>query len=148
ALDQDELAQIGAEYAGHLRVIQRRVASIDDPVRREQAELLLQSLDKAIENQPQSTGLFQQRADLISIDAELSRLTDDNRRLSTQVSDAAQAMLRQSEQFALATAAQAAKSVEPGLYALIASTLIALLISGLIVWLYVERKVVKRLAGL
>ncbi len=43
---------------------------------------------------------------------------------------------------------QAARAVNAGFYALVVTSLAAIVLSGLIVWLYVERNLVRRLVGL
>jgi two-component system, OmpR family, sensor histidine kinase TorS len=148
AIDRAEVAEIADGYLGHLRVVHRRIASIDDPVRKEQAEAYRLVLDETVGDTPWSLSLFAQRLRLIGIGEELEGLSADNRNLSVKVGEIAQSMLRQSEVFARSTADQAAAAVSAGLYWLVVSSLIAVVISGLIVWLYVERKVVRRLANL
>jgi len=148
AINQTEVADIAFGYQEQLRVVSRRVASIDDPVRREQAEGFFSVLASAGRKTSAGDSLFSQRLRLLSIGDELDRLARVNRDLSGFVSQIAQAMLKQSEQFARTTTERSSASVEAGWYGLIASSLVSLVISGLIVWLYVERKVVRRILNL
>ncbi len=148
AIDNAEVGEIAVRYHEHLRVVRRRIASIDDPVRKEQAETYLEVLDASVGNSPWGESLFTQRLRLIEIGTELDLLAADNRKLSAEVGSIAQSMLQQSEGFAQMTADHTAKAANAGLYWLVVSTLIAVVISGLIVWLYVERKVVRLLSNL
>ncbi|MCB1379941.1 MAG: TMAO reductase system sensor histidine kinase/response regulator TorS [Alphaproteobacteria bacterium] len=148
ASDRGEVAEIAIGFENHLRVVGRRVASIDDPVRRQQAGAYLQTLESAAGNAPVAASLFGNRMRLLAIGDELEQVAEDNRRLSAEVSQVAQDVLRNSEDFARATSAQAERAVNVGLYVLVITSLVAVAISGLIVWLYVERGVVRRLEAL
>lgn len=145
AIDAKEVSEVAAGFQDHLRVVRRRVASIEDPVRRGQAAVSLAAVDGAVGETPWEISIFGQKLRLIAIDAELTLLAADNRGLSAEVGNIAKSMLQQSEEFARTTAENASRAANAGLYALVVTTLIAVVISGLIVWLYVERKVVRRL---
>ncbi|MGB3147266.1 MAG: ATP-binding protein [Paracoccaceae bacterium] len=148
AIDRAEVQEIADGYYAHLRVVRRRVASIDDPVRRLQAQSYLETLNTSVGNSPWNRSLFSQRLRLVAIQTELEELAASNRNLSGAVGDIAQSMLEQSEGFAKSTADNATRAASTGLYWLVVSSLIAVVISGLIVWLYVERNVVRRLTNL
>ncbi len=148
AINGKEVQEIGMRSQEQLRIVRRRVASIDDPVRREQASGFLKVLTASIGASPPGENLFQQKLRLTAIEEELDKVAADNRNLSADVSRVAQDMLVSSESFARSTAAQTDRAVNTGLYVLVVSTIVAILVSGLIVWLYVERSVVRRLANL
>lgn len=147
-VEGNEVAEIARNYEDHLRVVRRRVASIDDPVRRAQAAQFLKILEAASGNAPVGSSLFGERLRLIAIAADLDRVAEDNRNLSADVSQVAQGMLASSESFARRISTQAQSAVDAGLYILLAISLVAVALSGLIVWLYVERGIVRRLANL
>jgi two-component system sensor histidine kinase TorS len=148
AISDAETARIAAEYRDHLRVIRRRVGSIADPVRRQQASGFLAALEAAAGASPWDESLFGQRQRLIDIGRELDLIAAGNADLAGEVSRVAQAMVITSEGFAGATAAQAGDAVDTGFYSLLISSLVAIATSGLIVWLYVNRQVVRRLRSL
>lgn len=148
AIDRNEVADIAGSYKGHLRVVRRRVASIDDPVWRAQAASFLTLLDAANASAPFDVGLFGERVRLLEISDELERVAEDNRNLSAKVSHVAQDMINSSQAIAQTISARAGRAVSVGLYVLVSSSLIAVLISGFIVWLYVERGIVRHLASL
>jgi len=148
ALDTREVAEITAGFEKHLKVVRRRVSSIDDPVRRQQAAGFLQQIEAAVGTSPYATSLFGERVRLLAIGEDLEKVASDNRNLSANVSQVAQAVLGSSETFARNATAQAERAVNVGLYVLLISSLTAVVISGLIVWFYVERGVVRRLGNL
>ena len=148
AADVAEVQDIARAFNDHLRVIRRRVASIDDPIRQAQAQSFLQVLQAASGQGPWGRSLFSQRLRLIEIGGELGRLTDGNRGLSQKVSGIAQDMFAKSANFARTTASQAESAVNAGFYLLVGTSLVAVLSSILIVWLFVERSIVRRLAHL
>lgn len=144
----EEGGAIAREYQQHLAIVARRIRSIDDPVRREQALAHLGVLQQAGGDSPFAPSLFSQRARLISIGEMLDALGRADALLSARLNRIVQDMLQRAQSFALATADQAERAVSAGLYALVATSLAAILLSGLIVWLYVERNLVQRLVSL
>lgn len=148
AIDRKDVADISASFAEHLRVVRRRVASIDDPVRRADASRFLEALGSTLGASPRGQSLYDEKMRLFMIGDELDKLADDNVGLSADVGSMAQRMLLSSETFARDTASQADQAVGTGLYVLLMSSFVAIIISGLIAWLYVERGVVRRLAKL
>lgn len=148
AVTRDEVLALSSEFAANLRIVKRRVAGIDDPIRREQAEEQLLALRSAVGEMKVNSSLFEDRLRLISIDDELDQVAARNRLLSNNLTNVAQTVVSNARGFALAASAQADRAVSAGLFALLATTAVAVLISGLIVWLYVERGVVRRLQEL
>ncbi|WP_119273854.1 TMAO reductase system sensor histidine kinase/response regulator TorS [Taklimakanibacter deserti] len=147
-IDRGEVAEIARGFEDHLRVVRRRVASIDDPVRRDQASAFLEILQAASGNAPVGASLFGERLRLITIADELESVAAANQNLSAEVSQVAQGMLRSSESFARTISTQAQNALDAGFYILLVTSLVAVAISGLIVWFYVERGIVRRLAAL
>jgi len=147
AIDQSEVKEITQGFNEHLRVVRRRISSIDDPVRQAQAETFLAVLDDSNGTTPFGASLFGQREELLSIGIELEKVAETNLSLSYDVSRVTRAMLSRSERFARTSAADADKSLNTGLVALVVSSVLAIILSGLIVWLYVERSVVRRITN-
>ena len=148
AIDRHEVAEIATGFDEHLRVAKRRVASIEDPVRRKQAAGYVGTLESAAGNAPVNSSLFGDRARLIAIAEDLDLVAKRNNALSADLGAVAQDMLSHSQNFAVAASSQAERAVTVGLYVLVLSSLGAIAVSGLIVWLYVERGVVRRLRAL
>lgn len=148
AVTREEVLALSDEFASNLRIVKRRVAGIDDPIRRSQAEEQLLALRSAVGEMKVNSSLFEDRLRLIAIGEELDKAAESNRLLSGKLTDVAQTVVSNARGFALAASAQANRAVSAGLLALLATTAFAVLISGLIVWLYVERGVVRRLQEL
>lgn len=148
AINEAEVADIAQQFERHLRVVRRRVESIDDPVRRKQALTFLAALESASGTMPLTSSMFGERLKLLSINDGLELVAARNRKLSTELSGVAQDFLGGAQRFAMATSAQADRAVNSGFYYVLLTSLVAVLISGLIVWLYVERGVVRRISEL
>ena len=148
AITREEVIGLADEFSTHLRIVKRRVASIDDPIRREQAEELLSVLRTTAGEARSNSSLFEDRLRLISIGRELDSVTQRNRELSMRLDSVAQTAVSKAQSFTLTTSAQADRAVSAGVWVLLATLGVAVLVSGLIVWLYVERGVVRRLGEL
>lgn len=148
AVGKAEVEALKREFSGHLRVIERRVSSIDDPIRQTQAAAQLPALRSAAGELQRSSSLFEDRTRIIAIGDELEKVAGRNRVLSQRLNTVAQAVMSDARQFAQESSAQALRAVSAGPWALLATSAVAVLISGLIVWLYVERGVVRRLQEL
>ncbi len=148
AADRKDVAAIAAEFDSHLRIVRRRVASIDDPIRREQAAEQLAVLQSAAGSVPVNSSLFADRERLFAIGEELAHVASRNRSLAADLNGVTRNVMEKARLFALDATAQADRAVRAGLYVLLVTSAIAIAISGLIVWLYVERGVVRRLAEL
>jgi len=148
AATQDEVLALSREFSANLRIVKRRVSGIDDPIRRIQADEQLLALRSAVGEVKVNSSLFEDRLRLIVIGDELDKVTASNRLLSSKLTEVSQTVVSNARGFALAASAQADRAVSAGLFALLATTAVAVLISGLIVWLYVERGVVRRLQEL
>lgn len=148
AITRDEVIGLAEEFNAHLRIVKRRVVSIDDPIRRAQAEELLATLRHTAGEVKNTSSLFEDRLHVIAIGRQLESVTQRNRELLTRLDSVAQGVVTKAQSFARTTSAQADRAVAAGVWVLLATLGVAVLISGLIVWLYVERGVVRRLREL
>ncbi len=147
AIENSEVTEMESAAAEHLRVVRRRVASIDDPVRRAEASRQLEVLGGAIAASPRGQSLFDEKQRLISIEDELNLVAKNNTDLSGEVGSIAEAMFISSEAFARDAASQANRSIGR-LNALLLGSLVAFVLCGALIWLYVERGIVIRLRRL
>jgi two-component system sensor histidine kinase TorS len=147
AIGSQEVAEIETGAADHLRVVRRRVASINDPVRRAEASRHLEVLGAAVSASPRGQSLFDEKARLIAIADELDLVARSNGELSAEIGSIAGAMFVKSEAFAQDAARQAAEAVS-WLNALLVASLGAILIAVSVMWLYVQRGIVSRLGRL
>ncbi|MDE0048152.1 MAG: TMAO reductase system sensor histidine kinase/response regulator TorS [Rhodospirillales bacterium] len=146
ARDAAEIAWIEERYRGNLRILPRRVALIDDPIRREQAGTLVAALEA--DGPPGTLGLFDMRRRTLALDAALASLADDNRALTDRMNEGVAAVVSRSQLIA-ANASQAADSaVEFGGLTVLLQIVLFIAIAGAIAWLYVHRNLVHRLRTL
>ena len=142
----DEVDWIENALGRNLRILERRVRSISDPVRLTQAEELLQTLlDSNAAGPDNVAGL---RRAVLELDAGIETLTGANRELSESLGDFIVELVEESRLLAEDAAAGATEAVEAGLVILLLQTVVVLAVAGLILWLYVQRNVIARLEAL
>ncbi|TQE99152.1 MAG: TMAO reductase system sensor histidine kinase/response regulator TorS [Spiribacter salinus] len=139
--------RIQAEVTGHLNVLDRRIESIDDPVRRERARAHFGDL-AALDHDGTADSLFSLRREVIEINEAITTLSEENRRLTSALDRSAATLVEEARSFSDAAADAADRATRYGLWAVIAASVAALLIASLIVWLYVERNIARRLKEL
>ena len=146
ARDAGEIGWIEERYSGNLRILERRVALIDDPIRREQGETLVAAL--ASDGPPGTIGLFDQRRRSLDLDAALAALADDNRALTDRMNEGVAAVVSRSQQIAADASEAADSAVEFGGLTVLLQIVLFIAIAGAIAWLYVHRNIVHRLTAL
>ncbi|MDD9993090.1 MAG: ATP-binding protein, partial [Rhodospirillales bacterium] len=146
ARDTGEIAWIEERYSGNLRILKRRVALIDDPIRREQGEGLVAALSS--DGPPGTLGLFDQRRRALDLDAALAALADDNRALTDRMNEGVAAVVSRSQQIAADASEAADSAVEFGGLTVLLQIVLFIAIAGAIAWLYVHRNIVHRLTAL
>ena len=142
----DEVASIENALGGNLRILERRVRSISDPVRLRQARELLLILLGTSASGPDNT--FALRRQVLELDAAIETLTGSNRALSESLGDFIVELVEESQALAENAAAGATEAVDAGLVTLLVQTVVVLAVAGLILWLYVQRNVIARLEAL
>ena len=80
----EEVDRIAAVIGVNLQILERRVAGIPDPVRRDQAAALFDRLIaiRGDESGGESASLFARRAEILAVAASIDALTEQNRALS------------------------------------------------------------------
>ena len=146
ARDADEIAWIEERYSGNIRILPRRVALINDPIRREQAGTLVAAL--ASDGPPGTLGLFDMRRRTLSLDAALAALSDDNRALTDRMNEGVAAVVSRSQLIAANASEAADSAVEFGGLTVLLQIVLFIAIAGAIAWLYVHRNLVHRLTAL
>ena len=142
----DEVAWIESAVGRNLRILERRVRGISDPVRLRQARELLLTLLST--NEPGPNNLFGLRRQVLELDASIETLTGRNRALSESLGDFIVELVDESQLLAEDAAAGATAAVDAGLLTLLLQTVVVLAVAGLILWLYVQRNVIARLKTL
>lgn len=143
-----EIGEISGIFQDHVRVIQRRILSIDDPVRRKQGLEFFGAVEAAAGDVPVAGSIFGRRQHVIDLADSLDAMAQANRDLAVTQNQVARNILDRSDEFARTTAERADNAVRIGVIVLVVTLLGAILASGAIVWFYVERNLVRRLGGL
>ena len=146
ARDTGEIEWIEERYSRNLRILERRVALIDDPIRREQAETLVAALSS--DGPPGTRGLFDQRRRTLHLDAALAALADDSRALTDQMNEGVAAVVSRSQLIATDASEAADSAVEFGGLTVLLQIVLFIAIAVAIAWLYVHRNIVHRLTSL
>ncbi|MDD9981309.1 MAG: TMAO reductase system sensor histidine kinase/response regulator TorS, partial [Gammaproteobacteria bacterium] len=142
----DEVAWIEDALGRNLRILERRVRGIPDPVRLRQARELLLTLLRS--NAVGPDNMFGLRRQVLELDASIETLTGSNRALSESLGDFIVELVDESQLLAEDAAAGATEAVDAGLVTLLLQTVVVLAVAGLILWLYVQRNVIARLKAL
>ncbi len=145
AASDAEIAEIDGRFARNMRILQRRVAGIDDPIRRSQAGKLIGALQLLT---ARGADVFDRRARVLALAGALSDLAGDNRALSATMRAQVEGLVESSQDLASRASAGAGRAVETGLLTLLLQTLAFVGIAGLIAWVYVRGNVIRRLSAL
>ena len=153
---EDEVAWIEGAFGRNLRILERRVRGISDPVRLRQAGELLVVLLRADAADPDGADpdngnpddIFGLRRQVLELDTAIETLTGENRALSESLGDFIVALVEESQRLAEHAAAEATEAVDAGVVTLLLQTVVVLAVAGLILWLYVQRNVIARLEAL
>ncbi len=127
-----------------LQILKRRIASIDDPVRRTQGEAILARL-QAVNEETDAGNIFELHRAVLRTSAEIERLADESLRLSNELSLLIASLVEDSKAFTETVTKQAESAVGVGLFTLLAMTLASLALATLIIWFYVRGNVITRL---
>lgn len=142
-----DLATMQQTYLDHVKVISRRVASIIDPVRRDQAWRALAVL-AGLSNDRADKDPFLMRRQLLSAVDEIMVLDVRNRDLSEKLGGLVRGLVTGVGGFANAEAANSLQSARTGLSTIFGLFLISLIISTLVLIFYVEGTIVRRISTL
>ena len=139
--------EIEALVLSHVNVIDRRVDNIDDPVRRDRARSHFLELTQAADG-AELPGLFELRREVIDTHDAVRALSDENRTLAGALDTSVSTLVESARRFSAEAAEEADRATQYGLWTVIGVSLIAILIASLVVWLYVERNIARRLQEL
>jgi two-component system, OmpR family, sensor histidine kinase TorS len=146
AVSVEEIDWSETTYQENLRVLKRRVQSISDPVRLSIGQKLLAQLVDI--NQPNAVNIFDMQREILTVNADINTMTQDNEKLSEQLKKFVSGLVGNSRIVAQEAKSGAAKAVEIGSLSLIFQTFIILAVAVLIIWLYVQRNLISRLMSL
>jgi two-component system, OmpR family, sensor histidine kinase TorS len=138
-----DLASLEEAFDETLVILGRRIATVDDPVRRRQGEGSLARLTEAARGG--AADVFELSRASLDADARIERLAEENRALAGDLGALVVELVEESRQFTDVATGQADAAVRVGLFALLALTVASVVLGSLIVWFYLRRNVIRRL---
>ena len=138
-----EIDGIAKQYRENIGILERRVAGISDPIRAGLARDLLSRLfavDKTAEEP-----VFQIWRKVLITNTHVEGLAAINRNLSATLSGFVRELVEEARDLSSASALEADRAVRSGLIVLVIQVAAAFAIAGLILWLYVQRNITRRL---
>ncbi|MEQ9488194.1 MAG: TMAO reductase system sensor histidine kinase/response regulator TorS [Alphaproteobacteria bacterium] len=138
-----EIDRIARQYRENIGILERRVAGISDPIRAGLARDLLARLfavDKSAEEP-----VFQIWRKVLITNKHVEGLAAINRNLSGTLSGFVRELVDEARNLSSASAQEADRAVRSGLIVLVIQVGAAFAIAGLILWLYVQRNITRRL---
>ena len=145
AVSSEEIVDVRSRFESDLRILQRRVAGIDDPIRRSQAGKLIGALQLLT---ARAADVFARRARVLELTGALNDLASDNRALSATMTAQVEGLVASSKALADRASHDAGRAVEAGVLTLVLQTLAFITIAGVIAWAYVRGNVIRRLTSL
>ena len=145
---RDELQSLRAELETRIKVISRRLASVQDPRRAERVLVLLRIIGSGPAAPPETAPLFENAAQVLAVTEKIPLAETDLRAAALKLETAASVLADQIEANAV-TAGQSAEQaivVTQRLYTF--STLLALALSLAVIWFYVRGNLIRRLDAL
>lgn len=140
---RDEIDSIARQYEENVSILRRRVVGISDPIRHGLAQDYFSRLAAVHGNGAES--VFEVYRQILSTNARIAALAEDNRTLSGRLDFIVANLVTEARTLSAAAAEGADKAVRTGLGVLLAQVVAAFAVAGLIVWLYVQRNVARRL---
>lgn len=145
---QAELQSLRDELEERVRVIARRLDSVQDPRRAERVRVLLRVIGAAPASPPETAALFENAAQVLAVTGRIAEAETELREAALELETAAAALADRIEDNAVTAgqSAQAAILSTQGLYAF--STMLALVLSMAVLWFYVRGNLIRRLDSL
>ncbi|MDZ4087925.1 MAG: ATP-binding protein, partial [Tabrizicola sp.] len=145
---QAELQGLRDELAARVRVISRRLESVQDPRRADRVRVLLRVIGAVPTAPPETAAIFENASQVLAVTERISRTETELRRAALELETAASALADRIEANAV-TAGQSAEQAilaTQRLYAF--SAMLALVLSLGVLWFYVRGNLIRRLDAL
>ncbi len=145
---QAELQSLRDELAARVRVIARRLESVQDPRRADRVRVLLRVIGAEPAAPPETAALFETASQVLAVTDRISGAETELRSAALELETAAAVLADRIEENAVAAgqSAQQAILATQKLYAF--STMLALVMSMAVLWFYVRGNLIRRLHAL
>jgi two-component system sensor histidine kinase TorS len=144
----EELDVLRADLAARIRVIERRIASVQDPRRAERVRDLLRIIGAAPATPPETAPLFETSAQVLAVTARISVAETDLRRAAETLEATASALADRIEAKAVTAGQSAEQTILDTRKLYTFSSLLALVLSMAVLWFYVRGNLIRRLDAL
>jgi two-component system sensor histidine kinase TorS len=143
-----ELQSLRDELEARVRVIARRLASVQDPRRAERVRVLLRVIGAAPASPPETAALFENAAQVLALTERIAGAETELRRAALDLEAAAAALADRIEDNAVAAGRSAQQTIlaTQQLYAF--SSMLGLVLSLAVLWFYVRGNLIRRLDAL
>ena len=145
---QADLQSLRDELTARVRVIARRLDSVQDPRRADRVRVLLRVIGAAPAVPPETAALFENAAQVLAVTEQIAKAETELRAAALQLESSASALADRIEANAV-TAGQSAQQAilaTQRLYAF--SAMLALVLSLAVLWFYVRGNLIRRLDAL
>jgi two-component system sensor histidine kinase TorS len=145
---QDELQVLRDEMTARVKVISRRLASVQDPRRADRVRILLRIIGAGPASPPETTAIFETAGQLLTVTERIALAETELRRKALDLETAASVLADRIEANAVAAGQSAEQAIlaTQRLYAF--SVLLALVLSLAVLWFYVRGNLIRRLNAL
>ncbi len=145
---QEELNVLRDEMAARVKVISRRLDSVQDPRRADRVRVLIRVIGAAPALPPESAAAFENAAEVLAVTERIALAETELRRAALELETAASVLADRIEANAVAAgqSAELAILATQRLYAV--STILALVLSLAVLWFYVRGNLIRRLDAL
>lgn len=145
---QVELQSLRDELAARVRVISRRLDSVQDPRRAERVRVLLRVIGAAPASPPETAALFENASQVLAVTDQIDGAETELRGAAVKLEAAASALADRIEENAIAAGRSAQQTIlaTQQLYAF--SAMLALVMSLAVLWFYVRGNLIRRLDAL
>ncbi len=143
----DEIAPLKADYARHLKIIERRILIVNDPYRKRQAEHALRSL-RISHRAGAGMPIFMLREKILKSNVKIAGLASQNRSLSSRLQSHVENLVARSRNEMQLAAAESDAALNTGNFTLLFIAALSLAIATLIAWFYIRRKIARRIVTL
>lgn len=144
----EDLKTLRDELAARVRVIERRLDSVQDPRQADRVRVLLRVIGAAPAMPPETASLFENAGQVLAVTARIAKAETELRRAALELETAASALADRIEANAVAAGRSAQQAIlsTQRLYAV--SAMLALVLSLGVLWFYVRGNLIRRLDAL
>lgn len=142
---KNELEVLRDEMAARVKVVSRRLDSVQDPRQADRVRVLLKVLDAAPASPPEVAAIFENAAQVLAVTEEITLAETELRRAALELETAASVLADRIEANAVAAGQSAQQSIlaTQRLYAF--SAMLAMVLSLAVLWFYVRGNLIRRL---